>query len=137
LSPPHPRLVLAHWALIGAGIIANGVVGERLVRPRTGEYGAHLYKTAVALPWILAVSRLHARRTGGDGSAHGAWGVGLTWLGLSGGFELVVGHYVFRSPWERLIADYRPWRGRLWVLVLLALLLGPPAAAREHRTAGR
>jgi len=63
-----PGLVLNHWALIGAGVIANGVVGEKVVRPRTGEYGAHLYKTAVAVPWILAVSRLHARRTGGEGS---------------------------------------------------------------------
>jgi hypothetical protein len=127
-------LVLAHWALIGAGIIANGFVGEKVVRPRAGEYAAHVYKTAVAVPWILAFSRLHAARSGGEGSARRAWGVGATWLGLSAVFELLLGHYVFRSPWERLIADYRFWKGRLWVLVLMALLLGPPVAARGRES---
>ena len=131
MSPSRPPPLLTHWALIGAGVVANGALGEKLVRPRTGEYAAHVYKSAAAVAWVLAVSRLYATRS--RASVRQAWEAGAAWLALSVAFEFLAGHYVFRTPWERLTADYRLRRGRLWPVVLLALLVGPPMAAADLR----
>jgi hypothetical protein len=45
-------------------------------------------------------------------------------------FEFLAGHYLFGNPWERLLADYNIFRGRVWVTVLLLQLFGPFFAAK-------
>jgi hypothetical protein len=42
-----------------------------------------------------------------------------------GRFELLAGHYVFGNSWEKLLADYNLFRGRIWVLVLIVILFAP------------
>jgi hypothetical protein len=59
-----------------------------------------------------------------------ALGVGLFWLLFTVLFEFGAGHYLFRNPWEQLLADYNIFKGRIWVLVLLATLFAPYWAAR-------
>ena len=51
--------------------------------------------------------------------------VGTVWVALTVAFEFVAGHYVFGNSWERLIADYNVFRGRIWILVLLMNLFAP------------
>jgi hypothetical protein len=51
--------------------------------------------------------------------------VGLLWLVLTVAFEFGFFHYVVGKPWDVLLADYNILRGRLWVLVLATVLLGP------------
>ena len=51
--------------------------------------------------------------------------VGIVWVALTVAFEFLAGHYVFGNSWERLIADYNVFRGRIWILVLLANLFAP------------
>ena len=46
-------------------------------------------------------------------------------VALTVAFEFLAGHYVFGNSWERLIADYDVFRGRIWILVLLMNLLAP------------
>ena len=46
----------------------------------------------------------------------------------TGGFEFLAGHYVFGNSWERLIADYNVFRGRIWILVLAANIFAPLSA---------
>jgi hypothetical protein len=43
-------------------------------------------------------------------------------------FEFLAGHYLFGHPWATLLADYNLARGRIWLLVLVATLLGPVLA---------
>jgi hypothetical protein len=40
-------------------------------------------------------------------------------------FELGFFHFVAGVPWEKRLADYQLFAGRLWVLVLLTTLCGP------------
>jgi hypothetical protein len=40
-------------------------------------------------------------------------------------FEFVFGHYVLKTSWEVLLADYRIWQGRLWSLVLIREAIAP------------
>jgi hypothetical protein len=42
-----------------------------------------------------------------------------------GRFELLAGHYVFGNSWEKLLADYNLFRGRIWALVLIIILFAP------------
>ncbi|HQJ08016.1 MAG TPA: hypothetical protein PLF54_03365 [Deltaproteobacteria bacterium] len=70
------------------------------------------------LPWI------------GPKNRRQLWQIGITWLGSTVAFEFVAGRYVFGNSWERLLADYNVFRGRLWIAVLLVELLGPLGAAR-------
>jgi hypothetical protein len=51
--------------------------------------------------------------------------VGVVWVALTGAFEFLAGHYAFANSWERLIADYNVFCGRIRILVLLANLVAP------------
>lgn len=51
--------------------------------------------------------------------------IGLMWLLLTVGFEFLFFHYIAGKPWEELLNDYNLAQGRLWVLVLLTLAIGP------------
>ena len=50
--------------------------------------------------------------------------VGLLWVVLTLLFEFGMG-WVSGASWEAMIADYGLGRGRLWPLVLLAILVAP------------
>ena len=53
----------------------------------------------------------------------GAWRV--FWLVLSLLFEFGFFHYVMHEPWEKLLADYNIFRGRLLIIVWLTTLFLP------------
>ena len=125
------KLTLLLWLALAVLISANGFVGALVVAPRVGEYPAHVYKTIVAIALVLLASRVYALFASGPGSSRAAWRAGLIWLTATAAFEFLAGHYLFGNPWEKLFADYRLWQGRLWVLLLLALLLGPSLMARR------
>jgi hypothetical protein len=111
---------------MAVAVVANGVFGGLVLAPRIGEYPNHVYKSLVAIGIALLASYWIARTIRNDRPCAIAWRVGLLWLGLTVCFEFVTGHYLFGNSWARLCADYRFWEGRLWSLVLLAQLTGPP-----------
>jgi hypothetical protein len=121
--PKLTRRALLYWLLMAVVIVANGFVGALAVSSRFGEYPNHVYKSVVAILIVLLASHRMARTLE---SRAAAWFVGLLWCGLTVMFEFVIGHYVFGNSWPRLVADYRLWEGRLWSLVLLAEVAGPP-----------
>jgi hypothetical protein len=108
------------------GLIAFGVgaVQEVLLRPRVGEPTAHAIGTPavalVALVILAYIRRAHASCARAD-----LLRIGLLWLVLTVAFEFGFFHYVVGKPWDVLLADYNLLRGRLWVLVLATVLLGP------------
>ncbi len=59
----------------------------------------------------------------GPESGREAFLIGMLWVALTVAFEL--GHYVFGNSWEKLIADYNLFRGRIWVWVLIVILFAP------------
>jgi hypothetical protein len=94
-----PR-VLATWCALAALMTANGV--------------------AIILAVTRAAFRPLAARPARTRAAYSALLVGLTV-----GFELVVGRWVDHRTWAELAGNYALWRGRLWPLVLLALASTP------------
>lgn len=130
----HLGWALAVWAGMVVFAVGNGFFGELVVGPRLGEYAGHLYKTVLAVVVIFIVSRyfvgyLSAQVPEGELFMR-AVVTGAFWMVLSMNFEFLAGHYVFGFPWEKLLADYRIWQGRLWSLVLLAELVSPAVNVR-------
>ncbi len=52
--------------------------------------------------------------------------IGILWTVMTVCFEFGFFHFVAAVPWEKLLADYNILAGRLWLLVLLTTLFGPP-----------
>jgi len=120
------RAVIAWFALIVLAI-ANGTLREFLLTPRLGSKLGHVASTLVLCALIFLVAWLLMPWIGARQSAE-AWRVGALWLGLTVGFEFLVGHYVFRNSWEKLLSDYNLPQGRIWILVPIATLIAPRLA---------
>jgi hypothetical protein len=118
-------LAFGLWLAAAVIAVANGFFSKAYVTPRLGEYGAHVYKSLLMVAVIFMLGWVYARQTEGTGWLVAALGAGLLWLGVTVIFEFVFGHYVFGNPWDKPLADYQIWRGRLWCLVLLADLIAP------------
>ena len=109
--------------------VLNGGLRQSLLVQRFGERTAHVLSTLIlsaliagttwlSLPWL----RL--------GTPTQAWMVGGWWLALTIAFEFLAGHFLFRVPWSKLLADYNVAQGRIWMLVLLTTLFAPIVAFR-------
>ncbi len=120
------KLAFAFWFVMVLIAIGNGFFGDLVVVKAVGGYAAHLYKTFFIITVIFFFSRLYVRWT--HDPAHPylpALSAGLLWICSSMVFEFLFGHYVFKFPWEKLVADYRIWQGRLWSLVIASELAMP------------
>ena len=117
--------VVLLWLALAILIPANGFIGKFAVEPRKGEYASHVYKSVVALVLIAVAGWLFSRTAYGSSGVSAGIICGVTWLVLTVGFEFIAGHYAFGNSWERLLADYNLAKGRLWVIVLAAILLAP------------
>jgi len=117
------RAALA-WLAILVLAILNGALRQALLIPRLGERVGYIVSTVllstlvvgatwILLPWIRPPT------------ARDAWLIGCLWLALTLAFEFLGGHYLFKTPWDRLLADYNVAQGRIWVLVLVTTLLAP------------
>lgn len=113
------------WFVMVLIAIANGFFGEKVLAPRIGDYGAHLYKTFFIIAVIFIGARIFVTRFAPEPVMTSALAAGILWFCCSMTFEFIFGHYVFGFPWEKLLADYRIWQGRLWSLVLASEIIAP------------
>jgi hypothetical protein len=125
------RRSLLVWFGLLAVAFANGAVRELVFIPLLGDEPAHAVSVAtlslsiVIVTWsTIAWIRPH--------SLADAWRIGLLWLALTLAFELLAGHYLFLTPWSRLLADYNLLRGRIWIVVLITTVAAPVIAARAR-----
>ncbi|MBA3948992.1 MAG: hypothetical protein H0X44_03500 [Acidobacteria bacterium] len=120
------------WAGIAVLAIANGAFRDAVLLPRLGETAARSISTLLLAAAILVVAAMTigwiSTRPQLD-----AWRIGALWLALTVAFEFLAGHYLFRVPWHRILADYNILNGRIWIVVLIVTLLAPVAAAFRGR----
>ena len=115
------------WFLALAFAIVNGFVRERFLTPWFGEQTGHVLSTLLLSTAVLA-SILATARWVGFSTIPQALVIGLMWVILTLAFEFGAGHYLFGTPWEKLLADYNVANGRIWPLVLLTELFSPVLA---------
>lgn len=116
------------WLALCLVAIANGTVRQFLLVPAVGPYAGHVMSSISLSALICAVAWVSIGWIGPSTPGQ-AWAVGITWLAATVAFEFLAGHYLFRNPWPKLLADYDVRQGRVWVLVLLATGLAPRWAA--------
>ena len=120
-------LAVAVWLLLFVLAYSLGAVRELVIAPAIGEPLAHVVGTLAFVAVLLGITSAFVRGIRPRCSLLDLWLVGLLWLALTVAFEFLFFHFVAGKPWEALLADYDLLRGRIWLLVPLAELLGPPA----------
>ena len=123
------RWLRALLACLGILVLAfvNGGVRESVLVYRL-EHALALAASGIVLALsIVAVAFGTIRWIGGN---RGGWPVGVLWAGLALLFEWGFGLLVQHRTVQDLLQAYRFEKGNLWPVVLLALLLAPPLAAR-------
>lgn len=112
------------WFAIMLAAIVNGAARDLVLVPRFGDPAARAVSCVTLTAVILLVTWISLAWIGPAEMAD-AWWIGATWLAMTLVFEFGAGHYLFRTPWPALLADYNILAGRLWVLVLLATVTAP------------
>jgi hypothetical protein len=120
---------LAVWCgLLVIGIL-NGAIRQRWVVPRLGEIAAHWISTLSLCAGIVLISWITVPwvdpRTSGDSLF-----IGVLWAALTIAFEFLAGHFLFGNSWQKLVADYQLFQGRIWLLVPVTLLFSPWMVSR-------
>ena len=126
----------AVWFVIMLLAILNGAIRDILLVPRVGDAIARAISCVTLASAILLIAWLTLQWID-PASLNDAWTIGAMWLAMTLAFEFLAGHYLFRTPWLTLLADYNLLAGRLWILVLLATVTAPAIAyAVGHIPAG-
>ncbi len=113
------RAIAAWFGILCVAVLSGGM-RDGLVRPRYGNLAAEIFGAAVLSSAILlAAFWMVPRWTISPG-----W-LALLWLAMTESFEFLFFHYVGGHSWSELLAAYRFWEGRLWVLVLVAIVVAP------------
>lgn len=112
------------WLVIALAAVANGAAREKYLRPRLGENGGHILSTIILCAVILLFAFLFIGWIGAR-TRQEAFLLGMVWVTLTLAFEFLAGRYLFGNSWEKLLADYNVFKGRVWLLVVLTTLLAP------------
>jgi hypothetical protein len=112
------------WLALAALAIVNGILRNAVYRPVVGDLLAHHLSSVIFMTVILIVTYLFLRNTPPIPEEE-SWNVGAVWVIATVAFEFIFGHYVFGNSWAKLFADYNLFAGRIWSLVLLAMLSAP------------
>lgn len=117
------KFVLA-WLPMILIAIANGALREFSYGKQVSELRAHQLSTLSALAFFSIYIGI-VLRVWRPESAGQALAIGFIWLILTVAFEFLFGHYVSGFRWSRLLHDYNPWAGRVWLLIPLWIATAP------------
>jgi hypothetical protein len=118
---------VAVWFGIMLLAIVNGAARDLMLVPRLGDLVARALSCVTLAGVILLVASVSLRWIA-PASIGDAWTIGVMWLAMTLAFEFLGGHYLFRTRWHTLLADYDLLARRLWILVLAATLVAPVLA---------
>ncbi|MDG6778083.1 hypothetical protein QCB44_05115 [Thiomicrorhabdus sp. zzn3] len=106
--------------------IANGILRQSVLEKRFAPLRAHQISSLTGV-FLFYVYTHWLHQSWPIGSIGQAWQIGAMWLVMTLVFEFGFGHWVVKHSWQTLLHDYNLFQGRVWPLVLLAVLLLPYA----------
>lgn len=121
--------VIGMWLLFVVLAILNGTLRVYVIIPAAGDYVGHVISSIILSAVIFAGTYFFVKKKN-LAATNFLLSIGILWLLMTIAFEFVFGHYVMNHPWEKLLADYNFFKGRVWILVLLATLFSPILSGR-------
>lgn len=119
------RKIFLTWVLFIPIAIANGVLRETTYKYLVGDLAAHQIGTMIIVSafvvWVY-ILRKDDFKLLGDSKL---FAIGLSWVVMTILFEFGFGHFIDGISWEKLVADYNIFQGRVWSLMLLGQLFTP------------
>jgi len=122
---------LVVWCVFVVLAVINGGFRDAVLTPRLGEHESHVIGTITLCTAILIVTWLTINWIRPAKSTD-ALLIGGVWVLMTVAFEFLVGHYIFRTSWARLLSDYDVLGGRVWLLVLATVAFAPLTMARAR-----
>ena len=122
---------LVVWCAFVVLAVINGGFRDAVLTPRLGEHESHVIGTITLCTAILIVTWLTINWIRPAKSTD-ALLIGGVWVLMTVAFEFLVGHYIFRTSWARLLSDYDVLGGRVWLLVLATVAFAPLTMARAR-----
>ncbi|HYI46461.1 MAG TPA: hypothetical protein VE174_13470 [Actinomycetota bacterium] len=130
------RSVWRPWTIawLGGSVlgIVNGTIRELVYKDSVGDIAAH-YIATVMLILLLGLYFSLLERRWPIPTLRSALKIGFTWTVMTTSFEFGFGHFVDGKPWSELAMDYNIAAGRVWILVLAWIMVGPAVARRLHQ----
>jgi len=127
------KRAVAVWCLIFVLEVIHGVLRTIWLVPRVGDLHARQVGVLVGSLLILVVSALTIRWIGAR-RCRDLLRIGLLWVVLMVGAEILLGRVVFGYPWSRIAEDFDVTRGGLLGFGMLVLAAAPWLASRLFHT---
>jgi hypothetical protein len=115
---------LLSWIVLFVIAFANGATRDLLYMAYLGEHRANQVSCGTGIVLFGIAVWLLSRRWRFLSSSQ-AWKIGGLWLALTVVWEFAFGLFIRGLPWNLVLREYALWQGRLWTLVLLAVLVLP------------
>ena len=123
---------LVVWIVIIFAEVLHGTARVVWLEPLVGDFKARQICVFTGMAIILAIASGFIRWIQATSTAQ-LLGVGVLWLGLTVGFEILLGRLLGLS-WERIGSDYNLLHGGLMPIGLFVLTLSPFIAAKVRGT---
>jgi hypothetical protein len=120
---------IAVWLIIMLAESVHGVLRTLLLAPLIGDFRARQVSVFTGAAIIFAISYATIRWIGARRSAV-LLRIGFIWVLLTMTFEVLLGRFVMKLDWSRILSDYDLTHGGLMGVGLLAMWVTPLVTAK-------
>ena len=122
-----PGVTLALWLAIAALLLVNNMIGDTWIADRLPTLAVEWYKVLVALPYVILMSVIHARRTAGPKWFEGALLAAALWPPTTVLVDFLYSRLTFGTEVEEYLYRFAFWWGAPYPLLVAALFAAPLA----------
>lgn len=126
----------AVWLVIIGAETVHGILRVLILEPFAGDFRARQIAVFSGITLILTITILLFRRLKTENKFLFLC-VGLFWLILTVGFEIILGRFVMKVSWARIWSDYDLPNGGLMPFGLIFLTLAPLIAAKFRQRSSK
>jgi len=117
------------WLLIIFAETIHGITRTLLLEPLIGDFRARQVSVFTGAAMIVVITFVFVRWLKGSGALDFIL-IGIMWVILTVGFEILLGRLVLDISWERIASDFDILHGGLMLFGVLVMLFAPIAMAR-------
>ena len=117
------------WLLIIFAETIHGITRTLLLKPLIGDFRARQVSVFTGAAMIVVITFVFVRWLKGSGALDFIL-IGIMWVILTVGFEILLGRLVLDISWERIASDFDILHGGLMLFGVLVMLFAPIAMAR-------